>query len=189
MNSNFPNRWSPASLTFNNYFTCSYVEFLKIIWCSYSQNIPLSLFLSGDVFTLWPSSAPVNGKTMKLLNDLDIASDGTIYMSDSSTKWDRRHNRYCIMEADNSGRYCILSWKFSLTLSTNIWKRRKENPQKLTQLSSRSHPRHLVGKRAAQKDTIVDITSDNQVNSNFPYRWSPASLTFNNYFYLIYIYI
>ena len=31
-------------------------------------------------------------------------------------------------------------------------KSRKENPQKLTQLSSRSHPRHLVGKRTAQKD-------------------------------------
>ena len=28
-----------------------------------------------------------------------------------------------------------------------IQKSRKENPQKLTQLSSRSHPRHLVGKR------------------------------------------
>ena len=67
---------------------------------------------------------------------------------------------------------------------------RKENPQKLTQLSSRSHPRHLVGKRTAQKDTIIDITSDSQVNSDFPYRWSPASLTFNNYFYLfLYLYI
>ena len=63
-------------------------------------------------------------------------------------------------------------------------------PQKLTQLSSRSHPRHLVGKRTAQKDTIIDIKSDSQVNSNFPYRWSPASLTFNNYFYLfLYLYI
>ena len=30
-------------------------------------------------------------------------------------------------------------------------KSRKENPQKLTQLSSRSHPRHLVGKRTAHK--------------------------------------
>ena len=28
------------------------------------------------------------------------------------------------------------------------------------------------------------------MNSNFPYRWSPASLTFNNYFYLFfYLYI
>ena len=67
---------------------------------------------------------------------------------------------------------------------------RKENPQKLTQVSSRSHPTHLVGKRTAQKDTIIDITSDSQVNSNFPNRWSPASLTFNNYFYLfLYLYI
>ena len=32
-----------------------------------------------------------------------------------------------------------------------IYKSRKENPQKPTQLSSRSHPRHLVGKRTAQK--------------------------------------
>ena len=70
------------------------------------------------------------------------------------------------------------------------WESRKENPQKLTQYSSRSHPRHLVGKRTAQKDTIIDITSDSQVNSNFSYRWSPASLTFNNYFYLfLYLYI
>ena len=37
---------------------------------------------------------------------------------------------------------------------------RKENPQKLTQLSSRSHPRHLVGKRTSLKDTTIDITSD-----------------------------
>ena len=66
----------------------------------------------------------------------------------------------------------------------------KENPQKLTQLSSRSHPRHLVGTRTAQKDTIIDITSDSQVNSFFPYRWSRASLMFNNYFYLfLYLYI
>ena len=68
-------------------------------------------------------------------------------------------------------------------------KSRKQNPQKLTQLSLRSHPRHLVGKRTAQKDTIIYITSDSQVNRNFPYRWSPASLTFNNYFTYFYIYI
>ena len=47
-----------------------------------------------------------------------------------------------------------------------------------------------MGKRTAQKDTIIDITSDSQVNSNFLYRWSPASLTFNNYLYLfLYLYI
>ena len=67
-----------------------------------------------------------------------------------------------------------------ITFKCLLLKSRKENPQKLTQLSSRSHPRHLVGKRTAQKDTIIDITSDSQVNSNFPNRWSLASLTFNN---------
>ena len=56
------------------------------------------------------------------------------------------------------------------------FKSRKENSKKLTQLSSRSHPRHLVGKKDSTKDTIIDITSDSQVNSNFPNRWSPASL-------------
>ena len=34
-------------------------------------------------------------------------------------------------------------------------------------------------KRTAQKDAIKDITGDSQVNSYFPYRWSPASLTIN----------
>ena len=68
-------------------------------------------------------------------------------------------------------------------------KSRKENPQKLTKLSPRSHSRHPVGKRTAQKDAIKDITSESQVNSYFLYRWSPASLTINIYFYLFFIFI
>ena len=92
----------------------------------------------------------------------------------------------------NSPRHCkntnYLFFFFKMVI--RCFKNRQENPQKLTQFSSRSHPRHLVGKKTAQKDTIIDITSDSQVNSNFPYRWSPASLTFNNYFYLfLYLYI
>ena len=68
-------------------------------------------------------------------------------------------------------------------------KSRKENPQKLTQLSSRSHPRHPAGKRTAQKETTIETTSDSQANSNHPHRRPPASLTFNNYFYLFFIFI
>ena len=67
-------------------------------------------------------------------------------------------------------------------------KSRWEDPHKLTELSPRSHPIHLMGKGTAQKDTIKDITSDSQVNRNFPCRWSPASLRLNIYFYL-FIYI
>ena len=36
-----------------------------------------------------------------------------------------------------------------------------------------------MGKRTAQRDINKDITSDSQVKSYFPHRWSPASLTFN----------
>ena len=80
------------------------------------------------------------------------------------------------------GRYQISFGPFSNLVKIRI-ESRKENPQKLTHLSPRSLPRHLVGRRTAQKDAIIDITSDSQVNSNFPYRWSPASLTINIYLY------
>ena len=46
------------------------------------------------------------------------------------------------------------------------------------------------GKRDNTKDTIIDTTSDSQMISNFPYRWSPTSLIFKYYFYLfLYLYI
>ena len=41
-----------------------------------------------------------------------------------------------------------------------------------------------MGKGTAQNDTIIDTTSDSQVNSNSHYRWSPASLTFYQFLYL-----
>ena len=64
----------------------------------------------------------------------------------------------------------FLKFPHSTNTTALICKSRKENPQKLTQLISRSHPRHLVGKRAAQKDITIDTTSDSQVNSNLPNR-------------------
>ena len=60
---------------------------------------------------------------------------------------------------------------------------------KPTQLSPRSHPRHLMGKKTAQKEAIKHITSDSQVNSHFPYRWSPASLTSVVIYFYLYMYI
>ena len=47
-------------------------------------------------------------------------------------------------------------------------KSRKENPQKLTQLISRSHPRHLVAKRTAQKDITIDTTKRQPGEQQFP---------------------
>ena len=58
-------------------------------------------------------------------------------------------------------------WPYrQLAIGRICWK----NTQKLTQFIPRSHPRHLVGKKDSTKyDTIKDITSDSQVNRNFPY--------------------
>ena len=64
----------------------------------------------------------------------------------------------------------ILQYCDQHKFGSESFKNRKGNPKKLNQLSPRSHPRHLVGKRRAQKDAITDITSDCQVNSYFPYR-------------------
>ena len=99
---------------------------------------------------------------------------------------------YCFLAENKDKIICkeIISNIRALKMFLFVFKCRKETPQKLTQLSSRSHPRHLVGKRTAQKDITMDTTSDSQVNSHFPNKWSPASLTFNNYFYLfLYLYI
>ena len=82
---------------------------------------------------------------------------------------------------------CFCTWLKHLVCKTV-----RKTRQKLTQLSPRSRPRYPVGKTTTQKDTIIDITSDSQVNSmrNFPYRWSLVNLTFNVYFYLfLYLYI
>ena len=96
-----------------------------------------------------------------------------------------------LQKTGNDVKYEITTlWSHFLWAARLDSKSKKETPQKLTQLSSRSHPRHLVGKRTAQKDITIDTTSDSQVSSNFPNRWSLASLTFNNYFYLfLYLYI
>ena len=41
----------------------------------------------------------------------------------------------------------------------------------------------------AQKDAIKYITSDSQVNSYFPYKWSPARLTLDIYFTYFYLFL
>ena len=117
-------------------------------------------------------------------------SSNTPTISYISSNWKRG-----VVDKENKVRESLAYYKdLSMTKLVGICqqfsKSRKENPQKLTQLSSRSHPRHLVGKRTAEKDITIDSTSDSQVNSNFPNRWSSASVAFNNYFYLfLYLYM
>lgn len=56
------------------------------------------------VSTLVPPTPGINGKPFRFVNDLDIARDGTIYFTDTSSKWQRRHFRHCFLEGDDSGR-------------------------------------------------------------------------------------
>ena len=73
-----------------------------------------------------------------------------------------------VFPSADSRRAVVSYWrKYVYSVPHRRSKSRKETPQKLTQLSSRSHPRHLVGKRTAQKDITIDTTSDSQVNSHF----------------------
>ncbi len=59
---------------------------------------------SGEIRTLVPAKKGMDGHPFKFANDLVIASDHTVYFTDSSFKWNRRDNRYAIMEGDGQGR-------------------------------------------------------------------------------------
>lgn len=46
-----------------------------------------------------------NVDNIKFMNDLDVTSDGVIYFSDSSTKFQRREFMYALLEGISDGRY------------------------------------------------------------------------------------
>ena len=63
-------------------------------------------------------------------------------------------------------------------------------PSETDSVKSQISPKTSCGEKGQHKKTLIDIACDSQVNSYFQYRWSPASLTFNIYFYLfLYLYI
>ncbi|XP_071962813.1 adipocyte plasma membrane-associated protein-like isoform X2 [Antedon mediterranea] len=44
------------------------------------------------------------GDRMQFVNDLDVTSDGVVYFTDSSSRWQRRDNVYLISEGSSNGR-------------------------------------------------------------------------------------
>ena len=56
------------------------------------------------VNTLVPPTPGINGKPFRFVNDLDIARDGTIYFTDSSTKWQRCQVSHIMFEGEATGR-------------------------------------------------------------------------------------
>lgn len=59
---------------------------------------------TGKYEQLFPASMKVDGKASKFLNDIVISSSGDIFLTDSSWKWDRRHNRLMVFENRPYGR-------------------------------------------------------------------------------------
>ncbi|XP_069787973.1 adipocyte plasma membrane-associated protein [Narcine bancroftii] len=61
--------------------------------------------ITGEVKMLVSAQKAIQGKRMAFVNDLSITQDGRkIYFTDSSTKWQRRDNRYLVMEGTADGR-------------------------------------------------------------------------------------
>ncbi|XP_069085238.1 adipocyte plasma membrane-associated protein-like isoform X3 [Pleurodeles waltl] len=50
------------------------------------------------------SECGVDGIPFKFLNGLELSRNGTIYFTDSSSKWGRRHHRYEVIETNHLGR-------------------------------------------------------------------------------------
>ena len=65
---------------------------------------PHVLIQTGDIFQLFPASMVVDGRDFQFLNDLDIASDGMIYFTDSS-RFNRREFPRDLLEGRAHGRY------------------------------------------------------------------------------------
>ncbi|XP_064623449.1 adipocyte plasma membrane-associated protein-like [Lineus longissimus] len=59
---------------------------------------------TGDQKILLSSQTKIFGVRSSFLNDIDIALDGTIYISDSSTKWRRKDFHLVLMEGAPDGR-------------------------------------------------------------------------------------
>ena len=59
---------------------------------------------TGDIYRLFSADTPIEGTKGRIFNDLDIADDGTIYLSVSSSRWNRNQFVYEVIEAQPTGR-------------------------------------------------------------------------------------
>ncbi|XP_073507823.1 adipocyte plasma membrane-associated protein-like [Phyllobates terribilis] len=59
---------------------------------------------TGEKNLLISSEERVDGVPFRFLNGLELSKNGTIYFTDSSNKWGRRHHRYEVWETNHRGR-------------------------------------------------------------------------------------
>ncbi|XP_018429120.1 PREDICTED: adipocyte plasma membrane-associated protein-like [Nanorana parkeri] len=60
--------------------------------------------LTGEKELLLSNNEGVDGIPFRFLNGLELSQNGTIYFTDSSSKWGRRHHRYEVLETNHRGR-------------------------------------------------------------------------------------
>ncbi|KAM3926102.1 adipocyte plasma membrane-associated protein-like [Leptodactylus fuscus] len=59
---------------------------------------------TGEKNLLISNEEGVDGVPFRFLNGLELSRNGTIYFTDSSSKWGRRHHRYEVLETNHAGR-------------------------------------------------------------------------------------
>ncbi|KAM4677416.1 adipocyte plasma membrane-associated protein-like [Discoglossus pictus] len=59
---------------------------------------------TGEKTLLISNEEGVDGRPFKFLNGLELSRIGTIYFTDSSSKWGRQHHRYEVLETNHLGR-------------------------------------------------------------------------------------
>ncbi len=63
----------------------------------------LMAFVLGERVQLVPGGTELNGRPLRFLNDVELLND-TVYFTDSSSTWDRRHIVNIILEQKGDGR-------------------------------------------------------------------------------------
>ncbi|KAH9487896.1 hypothetical protein Btru_067353 [Bulinus truncatus] len=105
-----------------------------------------------------------NGSRFLFLNALDLASNGTIFFTDSSTKWERRNYRYEVIETNNLGRVIAFdpltsqSWLVSdgFYLANGLFLSKDESYLLVAEMSiSRISKVYIKGPNAGQKEAFI----------------------------------
>ena len=120
----------------------------------------------------------------KILNLIESVSEGfPFYSSSAGASYNLIDSRTRVYCAYNTGRFGwglldIFTVCPFTPLPPSFWK------------TARYRLKYCLKRPLNPKQPTNQPTNDSQVNTYFPYRWSPATLTFNIYFYLfLYLYI
>ncbi|KAK0063243.1 adipocyte plasma membrane-associated protein [Biomphalaria pfeifferi] len=105
-----------------------------------------------------------NGSRFLFLNALDIARNGTIYFTDSSTKWERRNYRYEVIESNSLGRIIALdpitltSWLVTdgLYLANGLYLSEDQSFLLVAEMSvSRLSKVYIDGSKSGEKEVFI----------------------------------